>query len=245
MPQSIIRECNDLFERGFREVTLLGQNVDSYYWIGLRQRKRRLTLQICWRLSAQISPLLRVRFSTSHPKDITDKVLHTMAAYDNICKYIHLPVQSGNTRILQLMNRTYTREWYLHKVKRIREIMPDCGLSTDVISGFCTETEEEHQQTLSLMEQVCFDYAYMFSYSERPGTLAARRYEDDVQEEVKKRRLQEIIEVQNKSSRISYAGDIGKTYEVLIEGDSKRSKDDWYGRNSQNKVVVFPKESLI
>src|SRR5690606_11223294 len=190
---------------------------------------------------ALISPLLRVRFSTSHPKDITDEVLYTMAKYENICKYIHLPVQSGNTRILQLMNRTYTREWYLNKVKRIREIMPDCGLSTDVISGFCTETEEEHQETLSVMELCRYDMSYMFSYSERPGTLAARRYADDVPEEVKKRRLEEIIQLQNQHSRESYQNDIGKTFEVLIEGDSKRSDADWCGRNSQNKMVVFPK----
>ncbi len=192
---------------------------------------------------ALISPLLRVRFSTSHPKDITDDVLHIMARYDNICEYIHLPVQSGNTRILQHMNRTYTREWYLSKVKRIREIMPDCGLSTDVISGFCTETEEEHRDTLSLMEICRFDMAYMFSYSERPGTLAARRYEDDVEEEVKKRRLEEIINLQNSHSRQSYQNDIGKKFKVLIEGDSKRSDQDWCGRNSQNKMVVFPKST--
>lgn len=190
---------------------------------------------------AQISPLLRVRFSTSHPKDITDDVLHTMAKYHNICEYIHLPVQSGNTRVLQLMNRTYTREWYLNKVKRIREVMPDCGLSTDVISGFCTETEEEHKETLDVMEQCRFDMAYMFSYSERPGTLAARRYTDDVPEDVKKRRLTEIITLQNSHSRESYKNDIGKTFEVLIEGDSKKSENDWCGRNSQNKMMVFPK----
>jgi very-short-patch-repair endonuclease len=190
---------------------------------------------------ALISPLLRIRFSTSHPKDITDDVLHTMAKYNNICNYIHLPVQSGNTRILQLMNRTYTREWYLSKVKRIREIIPDCGLSTDVITGFCTETEEEHQDTLSVMELSRFDMAYMFAYSERPGTLAARRFADDIPDDVKKRRLTEIINLQNRHSRESYRADIGKTFEVLIEGDSKRSDKDWYGRNSQNKVVVFPK----
>ncbi len=190
---------------------------------------------------ASISPLLRVRFSTSHPKDITDDVLYTMAKYENICEYIHLPVQSGNTRILQHMNRTYTREWYLNKVKRIREIMPDCGLSTDVISGFCTETEEEHQDTLSLMEICRFDLSYMFSYSERPGTLAARRYQDDVPEDVKKRRLEEIIQLQNSHTRESFSGDIGKIFKVLIESNSKRSDKDWSGRNSQNKVVVFPK----
>jgi tRNA A37 methylthiotransferase MiaB/very-short-patch-repair endonuclease len=192
---------------------------------------------------ANISPLLRIRFSTSHPKDITDDVLHTMAKYNNICKYIHLPVQSGNTRILLLMNRTYTREWYLSKVKRIREIMPDCGLSTDVITGFCTETEEEHRETLSVMEQSRFDMAYMFAYSERPGTLAERRYTDDVPDDVKKRRLEEIIKLQNSHSRESYTNDIGKTFEVLIEGDSKRSDKDWCGRNTQNKVVIFPKNS--
>jgi len=168
-------------------------------------------------------------------------VLHTMAAHTNICKYIHLPVQSGNTRILSHMNRTYTREWYLNKVARIREIMPDCGLSTDVISGFCTETEQEHEDTLSLMEKCRFDMAYMFSYSERPGTLAAKRYEDDVPEDVKQRRLQEIITLQNQHSKESYLQDLGKVFEVLIEGNSKRSSEDWCGRNSQNKMVVFPK----
>ncbi len=236
--QSIIAECQDLFNRGYREVTLLGQNVDSYW-------HEEVTFGKLLTLVAAISPLLRVRFSTSHPKDITEEVLQAMAAHANICRYIHLPVQSGNTRILQLMNRTYTREWYLNKVKRIREIMPDCGLSTDVISGFCTESEEEHQETLSLMELCRFDMAYMFSYSERPGTLAARRYQDDVPDDVKKRRLEEIIRLQNQHSRESYKADIGKQFEVLIEGDSKRSELHWSGRNSQNKVVVFPKEHYI
>ncbi|MBW7914358.1 MAG: MiaB/RimO family radical SAM methylthiotransferase, partial [Taibaiella sp.] len=240
---SIVNECRDLFERGVREVTLLGQNVDSYYHTSNNAdgSLEEVTFAKLMELVAQISPLLRVRFSTSHPKDITDDVLHTMAKYHNICEYIHLPVQSGNTRILQMMNRTYTREWYLNKVKRIREIMPDCGLSTDVISGFCTETEEEHKETLDLMEQCRFDMAYMFSYSERPGTLAARRYTDDVPEDVKKRRLTEIINLQNSHSRESYKNDIGKTFEVLIEGDSKKSEQDWCGRNSQNKMMVFPK----
>jgi tRNA-2-methylthio-N6-dimethylallyladenosine synthase len=238
---SIVAECRDLFERGFREVTLLGQNVDSYLWDEPQNLIPAVDFADLLELVAQIDPLLRVRFSTSHPKDITDKVLHTMAAYHNICKYIHLPVQSGNTRILQLMNRTYTREWYLHKVRRIREIMPDCGLSTDVIIGFCTETEEDHQDTVSLMTECSFDYAYMFAYSERPGTLAARRYTDDVPEDIKKRRLQEIIALQVNCSRKNYTGDLGKVYEVLIEGPSKRSADDWSGRNTQNKVVVFPK----
>lgn len=237
--ESIVAECQDLFNRGFREVTLLGQNVDSYYYTTADGTE--ITFGKLLEMVALVSPLLRIRFSTSHPKDITDDVLHTMAKYENICEYIHLPVQSGNTRILQHMNRTYTREWYLAKVKRIREIMPDCGLSTDVISGFCSETEEEHQDTISLMEIVRFDMAYMFSYSERPGTLAARRYEDDVTEDVKKRRLEEIINLQNKHSRESYQNDIGKTFKVLIEGDSKRSDMDWCGRNSQNKMMVFPK----
>ncbi len=237
--ESIVAECQDLFNRGFREVTLLGQNVDSYYYTTTDGTE--ITFGKLLEMVALVSPLLRVRFSTSHPKDITDDVLHTMAKYENICEYIHLPVQSGNTRILQHMNRTYTREWYLAKVKRIREIMPDCGLSTDVISGFCSETEEEHQDTVSLMEIVRFDMAYMFSYSERPGTLAARRYEDDVPDDVKKRRLEEIINLQNKHSRESYQNDIGKTFKVLIEGDSKRSDMDWCGRNSQNKMMVFPK----
>ena len=232
--ESILAECQDLFERGYKEVTLLGQNVDSY-WHG------EVTFALLLERVAQISLLLRVRFSTSHPKDITDDVLETMAKYHNICKYIHLPVQSGNTRVLSMMNRTYTREWYLNKVKRIREIMPDCGLSTDVISGFCTETEEEHNDTLSLMELCRFDMAYMFSYSERPGTLAERRFEDDVPEDVKKRRLEEIIKLQNGHSRESYLNDIGKTFEVLIESNSKRSDLHWAGRNSQNKMVVFPK----
>lgn len=237
--ESIIAECRDLFERGYREVTLLGQNVDSYYFAPPGGEE--VTFALLMEKVALISPLLRVRFSTSHPKDITDDVLRTMAKYENICNYIHLPVQSGNTRILQLMNRTYTREWYLAKVKRIREIIPDCGLSTDVISGFCTETEEEHQDTLSVMALSKFDMAYMFSYSERPGTLAARRYTDDIPEDVKKRRLTEIINLQNNLSKESYTADIGKTFEVLIEGESKRSDMDWVGRNSQNKVVVFPK----
>lgn len=232
---SIVAECRDLFEKGFKEVTLLGQNVDSYTHEDVNFAK-------LLEMVALVSPLLRVRFSTSHPKDITDEVLHTMAKYPNICKYIHLPVQSGSTRVLQLMNRTYTREWYLNKVKRIREIMPDCGISSDVISGFCTETEEDHQDTLSIMELSRYDMSYMFSYSERPGTLAARRYADDVPTDIKKRRLEEIINLQNRLSKESYKNDIGKTFEVLIEGDSKRSDAHWYGRTSHNKVVVFPKE---
>jgi len=189
--------------------------------------------------------LMRVRFSTSHPKDITDEVLHTMKKYENICKYIHLPVQSGSSRILQLMNRTYTREWYMAKINRIREIMPECGISSDIISGFCTETEEDHQETLSLMEFARYDMSYMFFYSERPGTLAARRYSDDVPEEAKKRRLSEIVKLQNQLSQESNKKDIGKEFKILIEGNSKKSENSWMGRNTQNKVVVFPKDSSV
>jgi tRNA-2-methylthio-N6-dimethylallyladenosine synthase len=237
---SIVAEAQDLFNKGYKEVTLLGQNVDSYYWMD-EQKDEAVTFAKLMEKVALISPDLRVRFSTSHPKDITDEVLYTMAKYENICKYIHLPIQSGNTRILQLMNRTYTREWYLAKVDRIKEIMPDCGISSDIIAGFCTETEEEHQDTLSAMAYSRYDYSYMFYYSERPGTLAERRYEDDVPLEVKKRRLAEIVEMQNQLSYESYQKDIGNTYKVLIEGESKKSDKEWKGRNSQNKMVVFPK----
>lgn len=239
-PHSIVRECEDLYRNGFREATLLGQNVDSYYWTD-PETNEIVTFAGLLERVAKVNPALRIRFSTSHPKDITDEVLHTMARYKNICKYIHLPVQSGSTEILQRMNRTYTREWYLNKIKRIREIMPDCGISTDVISGFCTETEDDHRMTLSLMEEVKYDLAYMFMYSERPGTLAARRYQDDVPEEVKKRRLQEIVELQHRRQAENMKNDVGKTFTVLVEGDSKRSPDDWFGRNDQNKVIVFPK----
>ena len=194
---------------------------------------------------AQISPELRVRFSTSHPKDITDEVLFTMAKYDNICKYIHLPLQSGSTRVLQLMNRSYTRDWYMAKVDRIREILPDCGLSSDVIAGFCTETEEDHQDTLSMMAYAGYDLSYMFFYSERPGTLAQRRYTDDIPLMVKKRRLQEIVDLQGKLSHESNKKDLGKTFQVLIEADSKKTDKDWMGRTSQNKVIVFPKGNAV
>lgn len=238
---SIVAECRDLFGQGYREVTLLGQNVDSYYFYDTAAGNEVSFAQLLEQV-ALISPRLRVRFSTSHPKDITDDVLHTMARHHNICKCIHLPVQSGNTRVLQLMNRTYTREWYLSKVKRIQELLPDCDLSTDVIVGFCTETEEEHQDTLSLMDQCRFTLAYMYIYSERPGTLAARRYEDDVLPEVKKRRLEEVIAMHREHSRESHESSVGKHFEILIEGESRRSQDHWCGRNSQNKMVVFPKE---
>ncbi|WP_346239435.1 tRNA (N6-isopentenyl adenosine(37)-C2)-methylthiotransferase MiaB [Niabella insulamsoli] len=240
--ESIINECKDLFDKGYREVTLLGQNVDSYYYNSESDGSgNAVTFAQLLERVAQISPLLRVRFSTSHPKDITSDVLHTMAAYENICKCIHLPVQSGSTRVLQLMNRTYTREWYMAKVDEIRAIIPDCAITSDMITGFCTETEEEHRETLSIMDYTRYDFSYMFFYSERPGTLAQRRYKDDIPLDVKKRRLQEVIEKQNELSLTSYRKDLGKVFKVLIDGDSKRSADDWVGRTSQNKVVIFPK----
>jgi len=240
--RSIIAEAHDLFNRGFREVTLLGQNVDSYQFVD-EQNNETVSFAMLMEKVALVSPDLRVRFSTSHPKDITDEVLFTMAKYENICNYIHLPVQSGNTRVLQLMNRTYTREWYMKKVDRIREIVPDCGISSDFIAGFCTETEDEHQDTLSIMDYSRYDYSYMYYYSERPGTLAAKRYADDIPEEVKKRRLQEIVDKQYLLSLHSNQRDIGQTYKILIEGNSKKDETSWMGRNSQNKVIVFPKEN--
>ncbi|MCS7086353.1 MAG: tRNA (N6-isopentenyl adenosine(37)-C2)-methylthiotransferase MiaB, partial [Bacteroidia bacterium] len=233
-PQSIVSEIEDLYQNGYREVTLLGQNVDSYRYESVNFA--RLLEKV-----ALVAPDLRVRFSTSHPKDITEEVVETMARYDNVCKFIHLPVQSGSTRILELMNRGYTREWYLEKIRMIRERIPEIGLSTDVIAGFCSETEDDHRQTLSLMQEVRFDSAFMFFYSERPGTLAARKYRDDVPDPIKKRRLAEIIELQNQISRQSNQNDVGKIFEVLVEGDSKRSSDDFCGRNDANKMVVFPK----
>lgn len=241
---SILAEANDLYNRGFKEVTLLGQNVDSYNWIN-EAKNETITFAKLLEKVANIASDLRVRFSTSHPKDITDEVLFTMAKYENICKYIHLPVQSGSTRILQLMNRTYTREWYLSKVNRIKEIMPDCSISTDIIAGFCTETEQDHQDTLSVMEYSKYDYSYMFFYSERPGTLAEKKYNDDVPEETKRRRLAEIIEVQNRLSKKSNILDVGKIFKVLIEGESKKNTTDWKGRSSQNKVIIFPKENFF
>ena len=246
-PHSIVQEAQDLFNQGYREVTLLGQNVDSYSFSPSPLEKGsgdEVNFAKLLTLVAQISPLLRVRFSTSHPKDITDEVLYTIAKYDNICNYIHLPVQSGNTRILELMNRTYTREWYVERINRIREIIPDCGISSDVIAGFCSETEAEHQDTLSIMEYCQYNMSYMYYYSERPGTLAERKYADDVPEETKKRRLQEIVELQNKLSLQSNQNDIDKVFKVLIEGDSKRSSNDWKGRSSQNKLIVFPKNNM-
>lgn len=240
--ESILSECKDLFAEGYREVTLLGQNVDSYYYVD-EAKNETVTFAKLLEQVALVSPLLRVRFSTSHPKDITDEVLHTIAKYENICNYIHLPVQSGSSRILQLMNRTYTREWYMAKVDRIKEIIPGCGISADIITGFCTEEEQDHQETLSIMEYAQYDYSYMFYYSERPGTLAQRRFKDDVPLEVKKRRLQEVVDLQNRLSLESNKKDIGKTFKILIEGESKKSDTDWKGRSSEGKVFVFPKEN--
>ena len=237
---SILKECNDLYEQGFKEVTLLGQNVDSYYYTPEADAKP-VTFANLLEMVAQISPELRVRFSTSHPKDITDDVLYTIAKYSNICKYIHLPVQSGSTRVLGLMNRNYSREWYMAKIDRIKEIMPECAISSDIISGFCTETEEDHQDTLNIMQYSRYEMSYMFFYSERPGTLAQRRYEDDVPLLTKKRRLQEIVDLQGKLSHQSNINDLGKTFEVLIEASSKKSDAQWMGRSSQNKVIVFEK----
>ncbi|UEG55343.1 tRNA-2-methylthio-N(6)-dimethylallyladenosine synthase [Mucilaginibacter daejeonensis] len=273
-PFSIVKECTDLFNQGYREVTLLGQNVDSYKWNTSPKAKaddRRAeglteayileeaeatgstvalagaegvcgTVNFAQLLEmvAAISPDLRIRFSTSHPKDITDEVLYVMAKHDNICKYIHLPVQSGNSRVLDLMNRTYDREWYMNRVEAIRRIIPGCAISTDVITGFCTETEEEHQDTLSMMDFVGYDFAYMFSYSERPGTLAAKRYADDIPEAVKSRRLKEVVAKQQQHSHARLQQQLGKVQKVLIEGYSKKSNLDYCGRSDHNAMVVFP-----
>lgn len=239
-PKSILKEAKDLFDAGYREVTLLGQNVDSYKYKGENGEEKTVNFAQLLSMVAEINPLLRVRFSTSHPKDITDEVLYSMASHENICKYIHLPVQSGNSRVLELMNRTYDREWYMERVEAIRRIIPDCGISTDIITGFCTETEEDHQDTLSMMDYVKYDFAYMFAYSERPGTLAAKRYEDDVPEEVKKRRLTEVVDKQREHSLYRVENFVGKVHKVLIEGFSKRSDEDYCGRNDQNTMVVFP-----
>ena len=274
-PQSIVTECTDLFNRGYREVTLLGQNVDSYKWkttnkssetdtqkqvLGMDLLDKVLasgedfsglqphytveagdvTFANLLEMVAQISPELRIRFSTSHPKDITDDVLYTIKKYDNICKYIHLPIQSGNSRVLKLMNRTYNREWYMDRIAAINRIIPECAISTDIITGFCSETEEEHQETLSMMDHVHFYFAYMFMYSERPGTLAAKRYADDIPDAVKKRRLQEVVAKQQEHSHERLKKLVGTTQKVLIEGFSKKSNNDYSGRSDQNTVVVFP-----
>lgn len=238
---SILKECQELHDNNFKEVTLLGQNVDSYKWSSEDGAEIVNFAQLLERV-ALISPDLRVRFSTSHPKDITDEVLHTMKKYENICNYIHLPAQSGNSRVLKIMNRTYDREWYLNRIDAIRAILgEECGISHDLIAGFCTETEDEHKDTLSLMEYVKYDYGYMFAYSERPGTPAAKKLEDDIPEDVKKRRLNEIIALQQQHSLARNQMSIGKVQKVLVEGFSKRSDDFLQGRNDQNKVVVFPK----
>ena len=248
---SIVNECKDLHSKGYREVTLLGQNVDSYRWSAdeslrgrsLKEAPRDQVVDFAKLLilCAEVAPNLRIRFSTSHPKDITDDVLYAIRDYKNICEYIHLPAQSGNTRVLAKMNRTYTREWYDMKVDRIRTIIPDCAISTDMISGFCSETEEEHEDSKDLMAKVKYDMAYMFFYSERPGTLAQKKFEDDVPLDVKKRRLTEIIAIQSVSSLEQNQKSIGKTYEVLIEGVSKKNDQEFKGRTSQNKVVIFPR----
>ncbi|MBL4754405.1 MAG: tRNA (N6-isopentenyl adenosine(37)-C2)-methylthiotransferase MiaB [Flavobacteriales bacterium] len=254
-PESIIREAKDLFAKGYREVTLLGQNVDSYLWYGgglkkefanLSEEEQGKSVRFAqlMEMVAKIDPLLRIRFSTSHPKDMTDEVLYTMAKYPNICNYIHLPFQSGSTTILEKMNRGYSRDWYKARISAIREIIPGCGISADIIAGFCSETEEDHLETLSLMDWVQYDFSYMFKYSERPKTMAERKFTDDVSEEDKTRRLEEIIKMQNKHSLLINKERIGKTYEVLIEGVSKRSEEHLFGRNSQNTVVVFPRQNF-
>ena len=241
-PQTIVREAVDLYSNGYREVNLLGQNVDSYLWKDPDSADRDVNFAQLLEMVAKISPDLRVRFSTSHPKDISDEVIYTMAMYDNICKHIHLPVQSGSNAMLEKMRRKYTREWYLERVRKIRSVMPGCGLSTDIIAGFCGETQQDHLDTLSLMEEAAFDSAFMFQYSERPGTLAARKYLDDVPPEVKTARLNEIIALQNRLSGESNRKDIGKVFKVLVEGVSKRSPDELFGRAGNNKVCVFPAE---
>ena len=236
-PESVLREIKELVEMGYSEVTLLGQNVDSYKWT---ENNEIFSFPDLIEKVASENPLLRVRFSTSHPKDISDELLHTIARHENICKHIHLPAQSGSSRILKLMNREYSREWYLDRINAIHTIIPECALSTDMITGFCTETEEDHKESLSLMELVGFDFAYMFKYSERPGTKAARKYKDDIPESIKTERLSEMIALQNRLSLKSKKNDIGKVFEVLVEGFSKRSEKYLSGRTSQNKMVVFP-----
>lgn len=254
-PESIVQEVQELSDKGYKEVTLLGQNVDSYLWYGggakkdfkkLSKEEQDASTNFAQLLAlvAEVDSDIRVRFSTSHPKDITDEVMHTMKKYDNICKYIHLPAQSGNSRILEKMNRTYDREWYLQKVADIRRILgDDCAISTDIITGFCSETEEEHQDSMSLMEEVKYDLAYMFFYSERPGTLAAKKFEDDIPLEVKKRRLAEIQEIQHRNSFLNNEKSVNKVHRVLVEGFSKKSDDDLKGRSDKNQIVIFPKEN--
>ena len=239
-PHTIVNEVTDLWSRGYKEVTLLGQNVDSYYWKDKNNSNGNTNFAQLLEMVAKISPELRVRFSTSHPKDISDEVIYTMAMYDNICKHIHLPVQSGSSIMLEKMRRKYNREWYLERVKKIRSVIPDCGITTDVIAGFSGETEQDHQDTLTLMEKVVFDSAFMFAYSERPGTLASKKYADDIPQDVKTARLNEIIELQGRMSLKSNQKEIGKTMKVLVEGPSKKNADELCGRASNNKMCVFP-----
>lgn len=239
-PHTIVREACDVFSKGYKEVTLLGQNVDSYLWKAPDDPEKNVDFADLLSQVAEISPMLRVRFSTSHPKDISDKVIDTMAKYDNICRHIHLPVQSGSNAMLEKMRRRYTREWYLERVERIRQSMPDCAITTDIIAGFCGETEQDHQDTLDIMRKVGYDYAYMFQYSERPGTLAARNYPDDIPLPEKTRRLNEIISLQNELSLESNKKDVGKVFKVLVEGVSRRSDKELCGRTTTNKMCVFP-----
>lgn len=245
-PESIVKEAQDLFDQGYKEVTLLGQNVDSYRWNITKKDEiidaEKPTVNFAQLLEkvALVNSDLRVRFSTSHPKDMTDEVLITMSQYENICKYVHLPVQSGNTDVLKRMNRGYTREKYMERIASIKRIMPDCAISTDIITGFCGETEEEFQDTVSLVREVNYNFSYMFFYSERPKTLAERKFEDDIPLAVKKRRLQDVINIQLEQSKIYNTASIGKTFRVLIEGTSKKSDQDAYGRNSQFVTIIFP-----
>jgi|TARA_B110000208_G_scaffold191567_1_gene258901 tRNA-2-methylthio-N6-dimethylallyladenosine synthase len=246
-PLTIVAEARDLFDRGYREVTLLGQNVDSYRWnMSSKGEIKDETIPTTnfaqlMEMVGQVNPLLRVRFSTSHPKDMGDEVLEVIAKYDNLCDYVHLPVQSGNSDILKKMNRGYTREWYLNRIAAIHRILPNATISTDIITGFCGETEEQHQDTLSLIKEVKFSAAFMYKYSERPKTLAERKYEDDVPEETKQRRLTEIIDIQHANQLEYYQNQIGKTFEVLVEKVSKKSEDEYMGRNSQSSSIIFPK----
>ena len=253
-PKSIVNEATQLFEQGYREVTLLGQNVDSYLWYGgglkkefnnLSEEEKSTSVNFAqlMEMVAQVNPLLRVRFSTSHPKDLTDDVIYTIAKYDNICNYIHLPVQSGNNRILELMNRGYTKEWYKERIDKIWEVIPDCSISSDIIAGFCSETDEEHEETLDMMRYVRYQLGYMFKYSERPNTVAQRKFEDDIPEEIKQKRLEEIITVHRENAHFRNNEMVGKIYKVLIEGTSKKSEEELYGRTPQNAVAVFPKQN--
>ncbi len=263
-PQSILHEAKALIDEGYKEITLLGQNVDSYLWAGgglkkdigektvlsalentlpSEEQKKFVTFADLLEMIALLDKSLRIRFSTSNPRDMTDAVLYVMAKHDNICKSIHLPVQSGNSRILEKMNRGYSREKYMERINAIRSILPEAGISTDIITGFCSETDDEHAETLSMMEWAGYDYAYMFKYSERPGTLAAKKFEDDIEETVKAKRLSEIIAMQSKVSHVSNKMDVGKTFQVLVDGISKRSEKHLSGRTSQNKVVIFPREN--